>query len=340
MKKLMILLVPFLLLTGCKESEIEADIESQPVQIANPASVYCEENGGVLDIREEEAGQYGVCVFSDGSECEEWAFYRGECMPSEMIPKPVETDNENMTLEDVKEMVRNYIMGMSEYIRDNGYHLEEIDTQILRCPGCYIIEYEYRIRESDSADVAGVADVEVTVIDWEVNEVKYWNDIGTEGEVIFPEEIDDLTEMTPDECIAKGGRTVNIVGGFTCDPDEETIGKVVGFISPNICCLKKQGDDITKEIEEAFLNKYPDWMEYNMEIIVSEVDGDYASGGSRPKDGLAGGGYFFAAETDDGWVIAADGNGNILCSDIEPYDFPPDMIPECWNDVNMALVER
>ncbi|MEJ5202871.1 MAG: DUF333 domain-containing protein, partial [Anaerolineales bacterium] len=26
---------------------------------------------------------YGVCVFADGSECDEWAFYRGECAPGQ-----------------------------------------------------------------------------------------------------------------------------------------------------------------------------------------------------------------------------------------------------------------
>jgi putative hemolysin len=48
--------------------------------LANPASVYCEEQGYTLEIRTDEQGsQYGFCVFPDGSECEEWAFFRGEC---------------------------------------------------------------------------------------------------------------------------------------------------------------------------------------------------------------------------------------------------------------------
>ena len=47
----------------------------------NPASVYCEEQGYQLEIRTdpESGGQYGVCVFPDKTECEEWVFYRGEC---------------------------------------------------------------------------------------------------------------------------------------------------------------------------------------------------------------------------------------------------------------------
>jgi uncharacterized protein len=52
------------------------------VGIANPASVYCEDNGGELDIRADEQGnQSGICVFPDGSECDEWAYFRGECKP-------------------------------------------------------------------------------------------------------------------------------------------------------------------------------------------------------------------------------------------------------------------
>ena len=53
-----------------------------PAGIANPASAYCVEQGGTSEIRTAEDGsQSGVCAFPDGSECEEWAFFRGECTP-------------------------------------------------------------------------------------------------------------------------------------------------------------------------------------------------------------------------------------------------------------------
>jgi putative hemolysin len=52
-----------------------------PTGLPNPASQYCEEQGGKLEIRDEAGGQVGYCIFPDGSECEEWAFYRGECAP-------------------------------------------------------------------------------------------------------------------------------------------------------------------------------------------------------------------------------------------------------------------
>jgi putative hemolysin len=48
-------------------------------EIANPASVNCEEKGGKLEIRKSPAGEYGVCIFGANRQCEEWALFRGEC---------------------------------------------------------------------------------------------------------------------------------------------------------------------------------------------------------------------------------------------------------------------
>jgi putative hemolysin len=58
----------------------EATSTSEPGGLPNPASKYCVDQGYELEIRTDEAGnQYGVCIFPDGSECEEWEFFRGEC---------------------------------------------------------------------------------------------------------------------------------------------------------------------------------------------------------------------------------------------------------------------
>lgn len=49
----------------------------------NPASVFCQEQGYQSEIRTAEDGsQFGVCLFPDGSECDEWAYYRSECSPT------------------------------------------------------------------------------------------------------------------------------------------------------------------------------------------------------------------------------------------------------------------
>jgi len=60
--------------------------EKQVIDMPNPASVFCEENGGKLEISADESGaQFGVCIFDDGSECDEWAFFRGECKPGDSL---------------------------------------------------------------------------------------------------------------------------------------------------------------------------------------------------------------------------------------------------------------
>jgi uncharacterized protein len=51
---------------------------STTTQIANPASVYCGEIGGTLEIRDTDLGQIGICI-KDGKECEEWALFHQEC---------------------------------------------------------------------------------------------------------------------------------------------------------------------------------------------------------------------------------------------------------------------
>lgn len=54
--------------------------EAIRLALANPASIYCAEQGGELQMKQlPNGGRYGVCVFTDNRQCEEWALYRGEC---------------------------------------------------------------------------------------------------------------------------------------------------------------------------------------------------------------------------------------------------------------------
>ncbi|KVE39199.1 putative hemolysin [Burkholderia sp. TSV86] len=57
---------------------------------ANPASVHCEKLGGKVAIHDSAHGQYGVCVFKDGRECDEWVLYRdGRCVPLDARGWPI-----------------------------------------------------------------------------------------------------------------------------------------------------------------------------------------------------------------------------------------------------------
>jgi len=52
----------------------------------NPASVYCEQNGNKLEIvTAADGSQSGRCIFPDGSACDEWVYYRGECGPAVVV---------------------------------------------------------------------------------------------------------------------------------------------------------------------------------------------------------------------------------------------------------------
>jgi putative hemolysin len=83
-RKLVLVVIAVLLMVsmaGCKRDQTTSGSE---VKIANPASLHCEEDGGEVDIRTDASGgQSGVCVFPDGSECDEWAYFRGECSPGQ-----------------------------------------------------------------------------------------------------------------------------------------------------------------------------------------------------------------------------------------------------------------
>jgi len=58
-----------------------------PAGLPNPASVYCEQNGNKLEVvTAADGSQSGVCIFPNGSSCDEWAYYRGECGPAVADP--------------------------------------------------------------------------------------------------------------------------------------------------------------------------------------------------------------------------------------------------------------
>ena len=83
MKKIIfitIISLAFVLILGaCAQAKPEKPQQGSS-QIANPASEYCIEQGGELSIEKRpDGGEYGVCVFKENRQCEEWAMMRGDC---------------------------------------------------------------------------------------------------------------------------------------------------------------------------------------------------------------------------------------------------------------------
>ena len=57
------------------------------LSIANPAAAFCQQKGYRDElITNSDGSQSGVCVFSDGSQCDDWAFLRGVCGPGTKTP--------------------------------------------------------------------------------------------------------------------------------------------------------------------------------------------------------------------------------------------------------------
>lgn len=89
MKKLLIvaLIAGVFMVAACGAEPTPTPTRSEsPPGLPNPASKFCEDQGYRLEMRTDASGTTGYCIFPDGSECEEWAFYRGECGPE--TPKP------------------------------------------------------------------------------------------------------------------------------------------------------------------------------------------------------------------------------------------------------------
>ena len=78
--------VSLILLTACSAPLSQPTLTptgAPQADMPNPASAYCVEQGYRSEIRTAADGsQSGVCIFPDGRECDEWAYFRGECGPA------------------------------------------------------------------------------------------------------------------------------------------------------------------------------------------------------------------------------------------------------------------
>jgi len=95
MKRILTFIIVLIVLTSCTAPQTQGTPESAMTDMTlanmpNPASVYCEQQGNKLEIvTAADGSQSGVCIFPDGTVCDEWAYYRGECCPAaEKCPTP------------------------------------------------------------------------------------------------------------------------------------------------------------------------------------------------------------------------------------------------------------
>src|SRR4030067_1173657 len=106
MKEIYTFVIILMALTACTAPQ---------ANMPNHAWVYCKEQGNKHEIRMAADGsQNGICVFPDGSECDEWAYFRGECgLAQQKSPTPA------MTAESTTDASGGYMPpGIAEEISD------------------------------------------------------------------------------------------------------------------------------------------------------------------------------------------------------------------------------
>jgi|GEM_PF-4229787 len=137
-----------------------------------------------------------------------------------------------------------------------------------------------------------------------------------------------------------------------------------GFVKEELACLIRSGEvlveircgivdkDMVQKLSQEYIVKNMFMKKYDKESSAILVDiiqstDNHLSGSvqfiepdeEQPAAGNAG--SFLAAYDGSGeWVLVFDGNGSILCANIEPYGFPTDMVPECYDEISGQTVNR
>ncbi len=71
---------------GAGFSAVASDARQQKsgegaIGLANPAAVFCVEQGGRFEIREAKAGGTGIRILPDGTEVDAWTYFREQSRP-------------------------------------------------------------------------------------------------------------------------------------------------------------------------------------------------------------------------------------------------------------------
>ncbi len=94
--------------------------------------------------------------------------------------------------------------------------------------------------------------------------------------------------------------------------------------------------DETEAIKEAIYEMVEsDAAEVN--VTVSENTGIHATGGVVDWDSEVGGGYWIAAKSGGEWIGVYGGQSQPTCLQIDPYNFPTDMVPECLDGLGKVI---
>lgn len=106
--------------------------------------------------------------------------------------------------------------------------------------------------------------------------------------------------------------------------------------TPSVTPASQISDE--EQIHQAMATKHNKSV-VDTDISINEISANHASGVVKFAGEISGG-WFLAAKTTGDWQIVADGNGTVMCGDIDPFNFPTTMAPECWDDSTQTLITR
>jgi putative hemolysin len=72
-----VVLMPLAGVAACGSDDASPDTTAS-TGLANPASEFCVEQGGEVEIVDEADGQVGYCNLPDGTRVDEWTYFRAE----------------------------------------------------------------------------------------------------------------------------------------------------------------------------------------------------------------------------------------------------------------------
>ncbi len=104
--------------------------------------------------------------------------------------------------------------------------------------------------------------------------------------------------------------------------------------------IEEEETSPTSDLEmltNAFAEKYGRLVA-DTNVVITNNTGEYANGGVTFTGDISGG-WWLAALKNGEWVIVADGNGVVMCADLVGYDFPLEMVSECWDESASQLVQ-
>lgn len=192
--------------TGCAAEQAQPAAESaESANMPNPASAYCEQQGGRLEMRSGADGTYGVCCFQDGTECEEWAYYRGECTPGRVGGDEVQIIDAVAAREAVLAYLRG--LGTSLPAADSTWSEEDLATGLLGATHLRYASDGWTVDVSFPI-VAPQATVYAVTVQRAADDIVWQGEVNAAGEVSELHEPPDAGLANPASvyCTEQGGR--------------------------------------------------------------------------------------------------------------------------------------